>query len=190
MVPSRRKEGSGKRRAGARWIAGAGKGLSITHSQGLSAESEVTMKERFPDIEDFEKFSAFLDAWGEDASGAKRLFARFLDVILNKKDAFLRFKSRPGISYSLRAFRRLDAEPEGALFTLIDVIDDDPEERWLSVCFYRDVITDPEEMGDLVPNGLLGEDAACFDLDTYDEIRTSYVEQRIEEAYARSLRES
>jgi len=147
------------------------------------------MKERFPETEDFENLSAFLDTWREDASGVKRLFVSFLDVLLNKKDAVLMFKSRPGISYSLRALRRGDPEPEGVLFTLIDVIDD-PEERWLSICFYRDVITDPEEMGDLVPKGLLGEDAACFDLDTYDEIKIPYVEQRIEEAYARSLRES
>jgi len=73
------------------------------------------------------------------------------------------------------------------LFVMVDIVDDDPENRWLSVCFYGDMITDPNEEGDLVPEGLLGEDGYCFDLCEYDEAAISYLEQRIDEAYANSL---
>jgi hypothetical protein len=38
---------------------------------------------------------------------------------------------------------------------MVDVIDDDPEVRWLSVCFYGEMITDPDEAGELIPEGLL-----------------------------------
>ena len=45
-----------------------------------------------------------------------------------------------------------------ALFAIIDVIDDDPQARWLSVCFYGDMITDPEGRGEVIPGGLAGAD--------------------------------
>jgi hypothetical protein len=71
---------------------------------------------------------------------------------------------------------------------MVDIIDDDPENRWLSVCFYDDLVSDPEERGDFVPKGLLGEDARCFDLDEADEDAVGYVAQRIREAGARAGR--
>jgi len=64
---------------------------------------------------------------------------------------------------------------------MVDVIEVDP--RWLSVCFYGEMITDPEEAGDYVPEGLLGEDAVCFDIETHDADRLAYVTARIDEAY-------
>ncbi|MDO5484099.1 MAG: hypothetical protein Q4F27_04245, partial [Desulfovibrionaceae bacterium] len=92
----------------------------------------------------------------------------------------LEFKARPGISYSVRA--RHEAQTERKLFVLIDVVDDEPESRWLSVCFYADMISDPEENGDFVPQGLMGEDAACFNLDEADESMRSYIAARLAEA--------
>ena len=68
---------------------------------------------------------------------------------------------------------------------MVDVIDDDPESRWLSVCFYGDDITDPDELGDLVPQGLLGEDGYCFDVTEHDARIIAYLGDRIGEAYAR-----
>ena len=56
--------------------------------------------------------------------------------------------------------------------------------RFLSVCFYADTITDPEERGDLIPGGLLSQDGYCFDLDDNDDEAVSYVEARILEAAA------
>ncbi|MCI5126792.1 MAG: hypothetical protein D3925_20505, partial [Candidatus Electrothrix sp. AR5] len=70
---------------------------------------------------------------------------------------------------------------------MIDVIEDNP--RWLSVCFYGDMITDPEGQGDAVPGGLLGEDAVCFDLEAWDEERVRYVEARLDEACQRAAQE-
>jgi hypothetical protein len=70
-------------------------------------------------------------------------------------------------------------------FVMIDIIDDDSENRWLSVCFYDDMVKDPDEKGDFVPGGLLGEDGLCFDLDEHDEDMILYIEERIDEAHAK-----
>jgi hypothetical protein len=72
---------------------------------------------------------------------------------------------------------------------MLDVIDDDPDERWLSICFYGDMITDPEEKGDLIPEGLLGEDGYCFDLDAWNEDDLTYLEKRLAEACASGAKE-
>ena len=63
---------------------------------------------------------------------------------------------------------------------MVDVIEDTP--RWLSVCFYNEMIGDPDENGDFVPDGLLGEDALCFDLEEFNEESIRYVQARMDEA--------
>ncbi|MFZ5563507.1 MAG: hypothetical protein ACOZBW_05595, partial [Thermodesulfobacteriota bacterium] len=70
------------------------------------------------------------------------------------------------------------------LFAVVDVIDDDPGNRWLSVCFYGETITDPDERGGLIPGGLLGEDGYCFDMDEADDALTTYLQKRMDEAYS------
>ena len=52
------------------------------------------------------------------------------------------------------------------------------------MCFYDDMVTDPDEQGDWVPQGLLGEDARCFNVDELDEDFVAYVAARIREAGA------
>lgn len=121
---------------------------------------------------------AFLENWTRDSAGMKRMFERFLNLFLKNKGVTLDFRERPGVSYSLRA--RHVNQQNRSLFAMVDVIDDDPENRWLSVCFYGDMVTDPEDCGDLVPGGLLGEDGYCFDLDDGDAV--PYIEARIHEA--------
>jgi hypothetical protein len=69
---------------------------------------------------------------------------------------------------------------------MIDVIDDEPENRWLSVCFYEDLITDPEELGDFIPEGLQGGDGYCFDVDEFEEETAQYLEDRLREALSKS----
>ncbi len=64
---------------------------------------------------------------------------------------------------------------------MVDVIEDSP--RWLSVCFYGEMITDPEENGDFVPEGLLGDDAVCFDIEARDKVLIRYIENRLDEAW-------
>lgn len=124
-----------------------------------------------------EAINAFLDAWNDTPEQNKKGFIRLQDLLLNKEGVTLEFHPRPGLTYSLRASCPQHGRP---LFVMIDVIDDQP--RWLSVCFFGDMVNDPEEKGAFVPGGLLGEDALCFDLDTYAEAELRYVEDRIEEA--------
>ncbi|MEA1867383.1 MAG: hypothetical protein U9N19_04685 [Thermodesulfobacteriota bacterium] len=126
-----------------------------------------------------------LESWTTDPHNNKSAFFKLRDNLMEKKDATLTFKSRPSVSYSFRA--SLDKSGEDKLFVMVDIIDDDPEDRWLSVCFYGDMITDPDETGNLIPQGLLGEDGYCFDIYEYDESTISYVGQRIDEAYAKTL---
>jgi hypothetical protein len=125
-----------------------------------------------------------LEGWITDPQNLKSTFVKFRDQLSEKEGAILSFNSRPGVSYSLRATVDTQGEKKWPLFVMADIIDDDPENRWLSVCFYGDMITDPDEEGDLVPEGLLGEDGYCFDLIENDEAMISYIGQRIDEAHA------
>lgn len=126
-----------------------------------------------------EEARVFLDGWRTDPLKAKKAFLDFCSL-LDEEGISFSFKGRQGISFSLRA--KHAAQKERDLFVLIDVIDDDPEERWLSVCFYDDMVTDPEEKGDYVPQGLLGCDARCFNLDEENAALEDYIGHRIREA--------
>ena len=121
---------------------------------------------------------AFIDDWQQSPERNKEIFLRYKTQLERDENIQLEFIPRPGITYSLRAAHT--AQKTRKLFAMIDVIEDNP--RWLSVCFYGDMITDPEGQGDAVPGGLLGEDAVCFDLEAWDEERVRYVEARIDEA--------
>lgn len=125
-----------------------------------------------------EELQTFLAGWKDCDS--KAAFKTFQDVLTQDEGVVLGFKARPGITYSLRGTH--SAQQGRELFVMVDVIDDDPEQRWLSVCFYDDMVTDPEEQGDWVPQGLMGEDARCFNVDEADEDLIVYVAERIREA--------
>ena len=137
--------------------------------------------------EDFKNLSGILDKWTRDEMNMKDAFLRLANRFSEKNLAVLSVVPRPGISYSLRVRAKAEAE-EGTLITMIDIVDDDPDNRWLSVCFYGDYVTDPEEEGDLVPGGLLGEDGYCFDLYENNQNTITYLEQRIDEAYENTLK--
>lgn len=110
----------------------------------------------------------FLDGWKADPCNVKAAFVAYRDFLAAQPGVTLDFKARPGISYSVRAAHA--AQQNRKLFVLVDVVDDEPESRWLSVCFYDDMVTDPEGKGDFVPGGLMGEDAHCFNLDEDDPV--------------------
>jgi len=131
--------------------------------------------------------SKLVDGWSEDPGNIKNVFLQLKDNISGKAGVELDFKSRPGVSYSLRGNAGKDPEKEGTFFVMVDIIDDDPDNRWLSVCFYEEGITDPDEAGDLVPGGLFGMDGYCFDIYEYNESELSYLSQRIDEAYAHTV---
>ncbi|MEA2083995.1 MAG: hypothetical protein U9O82_07110 [Thermodesulfobacteriota bacterium] len=121
-----------------------------------------------------------IESW-QDTNGMKSVFLRIKNFLEAQKEAELSFNARPGVSYSLRAAH--PGQKNRSLYVMADVVDDDPKDRWLSVCFFEDMITDPEEKGDIIPDGLLGEDGYCFDITEPDEKLAAYVEARIEEAY-------
>ena len=124
--------------------------------------------------------AAFLDSWTEDPNDIKPVFTRMYDYLSACEGVSLEYKGRPGVSHSLRA--RHAAQNKQEPFVLVDIIDDDPNARWLSLCFYADLVTDPEERGDIVPGGLMGKDACCFNLEALDDVATRYMLQRLREA--------
>ena len=124
----------------------------------------------------------FIENWKETEDRNRQAFIELYEHLQTLEDTVFEFNARPKVSYSLRPKHK--TQEKRSLFAMVDVIDDDPEERWLSVCFYGEMITDPDEAGELIPEGLLGEDGYCFDLIENDESMISYIGQRIDEAHA------
>lgn len=123
----------------------------------------------------------FLADWQADQRHVRSFFSRLLDKFA-ELNANLDFVVRKGVSASLRACGRPGASSR-PLFCLVDVVEDSAG-PWLSVCFYADTVTDPEDLGNLVPEGLLGEDGYCFDIEQPDDRMERYVHERIAEAFA------
>ena len=127
------------------------------------------------------KTQKFIDDWMDDTLGTKAIFISLFQDLLQKEGVEIEFHERPGISFSLRGgHKNLKDRP---VFVMIDIIDDNPKQRWLSICFFGDTIKDPDDQGDLIPGGLLGSDGYCFDITESDESLKEYVGQRIQEAY-------
>jgi hypothetical protein len=125
------------------------------------------------------ELDAFLAEWTDTPEKNRQAFIELKNQLDAKTGVVLSFVARPEVTYSLRA-----AAPNQTgrpLFVMVDVIEDQP--RWLSVCFYADTVQDPDELGDYVPEGLLGEDAVCFDLESYDAAILAYLRVRIDEAF-------
>lgn len=125
-----------------------------------------------------QELNDFLASWQTDNLGLKPVFEEYRAFLDRQPGVALDFRARPGISYSLRA--RKDTGRD--LFVLVDVVDDEPENRWLSVCFYADMVDDPDELGDLVPAGLNDQDAICFNLDEDNKAMAAYIQDRLKQA--------
>jgi len=123
----------------------------------------------------------FLREWesGEQRP-MRKWFQLFFDTVRVMKNVELQFVARPGISYSMRP--KHSSQKDRELFAMIDVIDD--AERWLSVCFYGDMISDPGDRGEVIPGGLAGSDGYCFDMFEDDEDLAYYLVDRLLEAAA------
>jgi len=124
--------------------------------------------------------TSFLDAWTTDPNLTKYCFLQLKKHLETMDGVQFDFVARPGITYSLRAAHA--NQTRHGLFAMVDVIDDDPDDRWLSVCFYRELVDDPDGLGDEVPGGLMGEDARCFDLYESDTLLLSYIKDRLKTA--------
>ncbi len=120
----------------------------------------------------------FLEQWQDGEEQNKKAFLQLKDLLSSWEEVQLEFIMREGVTYSLRA--RHQAQTTRPLFVMVDIIEGEP--RWLSVCFYADMIKDPEEKGDFVPEGLLGEDALCFDVEQYSRETLEYLQDRLKEA--------
>lgn len=129
-----------------------------------------------------DEIHAFLENWQDEGQSMRNVFNLLYNELLTMAGVSLQFVERPGVSYSLRP--RHMAQADRHLFAMIDVIDDDPQARWLSVCFYEDMITDPEGRGECIPGGLAGADGYCFDMNEYDEDLVRYLVARLKEAAA------
>lgn len=127
------------------------------------------------------ELAQFIADWKDNDTRIKQAFEELLAHVKALEKTELAFVARPSVSYSVRP--RHQDQKNRSLFAMVDVIDDNAEERWLSICFYGDMITDPEETGDLIPGGLLGEDGYCFDLDAYDADEIAYLKQRLTQAH-------
>lgn len=126
------------------------------------------------------ELTELIEGWTDTPEKTKQAFLELKDLLSSIENLTFEFNARPGVSYSLRP--KHENQTDRNLFAMVDIIDDDPEARWLSVCFYGDLVTDPEEKGDLVPGGLAGDDGYCFDLDEYDEEEVDYLKARLVEA--------
>ena len=136
-----------------------------------------------------EVVQAYLMRWQADPKRVRPFFEHLLEALRGPENE-MEFVERAGVSASLRA--KIAMPGKGAasaivsreLFCLVDVVED-VDGRWLSVCFYADTVSDPEERGNLVPLGLLGEDGYCFDVEEPDSALEEYVLARIEQARKR-----
>lgn len=127
------------------------------------------------------RIERFTREWTTDQ---RRVRPLFLDLLarLTAWDASLDFVVREGVSASLRAAWPRPAS-DRPLFCLVDVVQDEGG-PWLSVCFYADDVTDPENLGNLVPQGLLGEDGYCFDVEEPNPAVERYLAERMAQAAA------
>lgn len=138
-------------------------------------------------INNASELDTLLAAWSDPATQTKATFLELKEHLGSKPEVELDFVARPGVTYSLRAKHvRQNKHP---LFAMVDIIDDDPDDRWLSVCFFGEMITDPDEIGDFVPEGLMGEDAHCFDIEERNDRLNQYVTMRLDEAYGSAAAE-
>ncbi len=126
-----------------------------------------------------QELEAFLNEWKDTPERNREAFLRFKAYLENKDGVMLDFVPRPGLTHSLRAVHENQKDKD--LFVMVDVIEDQP--RWLSICFYGEMIQDDDEKADFVPEGLLGEDAMCFDLEEWDDELIAYIEARLDEAW-------
>ncbi len=90
-----------------------------------------------------ESVEQFIEEWKETETQTRKAFIEIMEHLKSMENVTLEFNARPGVSYSLRP--KHDNQTKRPLFAMADVIDDDLEARWLSVCFYGDMVTDPDE---------------------------------------------
>lgn len=128
----------------------------------------------------YQEIEEFVKGWQEQVPVAKECFVSLLETIKSLDGISCTFSARPGVSYSLRPRHFMQRNRD--FFMVLDVIDDDPGARWLSICFYDDLVTDPEGRGEVIPGGLPDGDGYCFNLLNEDRGFVEYLKKRCVEA--------
>ena len=128
-------------------------------------------------------WSGLSEHWPQTQADLLKVLDELKTSALALPGAALEVVSRAGVSISLRfSLKPAPKANKRPVFHLIDVVAFD-DELFLSVCFYADQITDPEELGNLVPLGLFGEDGYCFDLEEPEQSFTAYLKERQAQAH-------
>jgi hypothetical protein len=131
-------------------------------------------------------FNDILDHWPAEQPGLKDAFLKLIAGPQSLPGTVLSLVSRPGVSHSVRAAATRNENRRRPVYGLIDVIASGSDPWFLSVCFYADEITDPEERGEIVPGQLFDEDGYCFDLDENDPDLLDYLLKRFDQAHQRA----
>ena len=130
---------------------------------------------------------AVLAEWPADQEGLARAFEELTRAAAQMTQTVVEVITRLGVSHSFRAAL---VDPEGKrvrpVYFLVDVVVSSTDPWFLSVCYYEDEITDPEELGNPVPQGLFQETGYCFDVEDYDPALLGYLRDRLAEAHARA----
>jgi hypothetical protein len=137
---------------------------------------------------DVDGLKDLMAAWPENQLELRQAFEELTEYARTRPGTNVSLISRAGVSHSFRATAE-DPNPERdrPFFLLVDVIVSEADPWFISVCFFEDDITDPEDLGDSIPQGLFGENGCCFDVDDYDADLLSYVTKRIAEAHGRAM---
>jgi hypothetical protein len=130
------------------------------------------------------ELKVFLTGWPQAQPGLKRAYLWLKERAQALPEATWSFLARPGVSHSLR----FDLAPRPAgrarpVFFLVDVVGA-AGELFLSVCFYEDEVSDPQDLGNAIPQGLFMETGYCFDVDDFDQEQLDYLGTRLKEAHA------
>ena len=129
-----------------------------------------------------------LAGWPADQEGLARAFEELTRSAAQMTETVVEVITRLGVSHSFRATL---IDPSGKrvrpVYFLVDVVVSSSDPWFLSVCYYEDEITDPEELGNPIPQGLFQETGYCFDVEAYDPELLGYLRDRLAEAHARAL---
>lgn len=129
-----------------------------------------------------------LDTWPEGQAEVKAAYVSLKEHAESINGVIWEFIARPGVSNSLRLdIAQRPERRERPLFCMADAVPMG-DEMLLSVCFYADEVDDPDEAGDIIPEGLLGSDGYCFDADADDLSLVDYIKDRISTAAANAAK--
>jgi hypothetical protein len=135
-----------------------------------------------------QEFSELFTEWPENQQPLKEVFKDLVSTALAEPGAGGELISRPGVSYSFRASAAGRPDRTRPLFFLVDVVVSSAEPWFLSACFYVDEVSDPEELGDAIPEGLFNETGYCFDVEEPDNDLVAYIKQRMDEAFQAAVK--